>query len=89
MCSPSRRARRGARSISAGDAVVQSLLPAVERHERAALDEIDPADIETLKQLLEKVYHNLCTLDTVLPVNTGERKKIVSRDFVAATSGSL
>ena len=55
---------------AAGHAAVQRLLPSVYRHERAALDEIEPAAIGELKFLLEKIYRNLCTLDTVLPVAT-------------------
>ena len=52
----------------AGRTVVQRLLPAVERHERAALDGMAPADVEQLKVLLERVYDNLCAYDTVVPV---------------------
>lgn len=52
----------------AGRDVVQRLLPTVERHESAALDGVDPAEIDRLKQLLEQIYYNLCRLDTVLPI---------------------
>ncbi|WP_374944585.1 MarR family winged helix-turn-helix transcriptional regulator [Sphingomonas sp.] len=52
----------------AGQAVVQRLLPSVERHERAALDGIDRDDIDVLKRLLEKVYRNLRALDVIAPV---------------------
>lgn len=60
------------RLTPAGRAVVQRLLPAVARHERAALDGIDAADIKALKQLLDRIYCNLCSLDTVLPVMADE-----------------
>jgi DNA-binding MarR family transcriptional regulator len=56
------------RLTSKGRAVVQRLLPAVARHERAALDGIDADDAKALKQLLDRVYRNLCALDTVQPV---------------------
>lgn len=67
----------------AGRAVVQRLLPAVARHERAALNGLDPASIIQLKQLLAKVYHNLCVLDTVLPVmdeNDGVNLEAIQED---------
>ena len=54
----------------AGLETVKRLLPAVERHERAAFDGLDPAEVEKLKQLLDTVYGNLCALDTVVPVAT-------------------
>jgi DNA-binding MarR family transcriptional regulator len=53
---------------SAGRAVVMRLLPAVERHERAALDGLSAAEIRVFKTLLQKTYKNLCTLDTVVPI---------------------
>ena len=56
----------------AGHVVVQHLRPATERHERAALDGTDPAEIIKLKQLLDRIYSNLCTLDKVLPVMLGD-----------------
>ena len=56
----------------AGHALVQRLLPAVERHERAALDGVDPAEVATLKRLLDQLYHNLCVYDTVVPLGAGE-----------------
>ena len=66
---------------AAGVTVVENLLPAVERHERAALDGIDPATVKELKQLLDKIYGNLCTLDKVLPVTTGEVMDGIRSDF--------
>jgi DNA-binding MarR family transcriptional regulator len=56
----------------AGHAVVQRLRPATERHESAALDGVDPEDVKELKQLLEKIYRNLSSLDTVCPVLADE-----------------
>ena len=53
---------------SAGRSVVSRLLPAVQRHERAAFDGLEPAEIEKLKALLETVYANLCALDVVMPM---------------------
>ena len=53
---------------AAGQMVVQRLRPATERHERAALDGTDPIDVQMLKQMLDKIYANLCALDEVLPV---------------------
>lgn len=58
--------------LPAGRAIVLRLLPAVQRHESAALDGIDQAEVEVLKALLNKVYYNLCTLDTVLPIMVDE-----------------
>jgi MarR family transcriptional regulator, organic hydroperoxide resistance regulator len=49
----------------AGRAVVERLLPAVERHERAALMGIGAADTRRLKQLLNMIYDNLIALDEV------------------------
>ena len=52
----------------AGLVVVRLLQPASIRHESAALDGIEPEEVELLKQLLQKIYANLCTLDEVVPV---------------------
>jgi DNA-binding MarR family transcriptional regulator len=60
------------RLTPAGRAVVQRLLPAVERHERAALAGISAAEAQYFKDLLEKIYNNLCALDTVVPIISGE-----------------
>lgn len=57
---------------SKGRVMVERLLPTVERHERAALDEVNSADIRRLKLLLDKIYHNLVTLDKVLLIENDE-----------------
>ena len=48
-----------------GRATVERLLPAVERHERAALDGVNQADVRRLKRLLKSIYGNLLALDEV------------------------
>ncbi len=57
---------------SEGRVTVDRLLPVVERHERAALDGVDPADVRRLKRLLNAVYSNLLALDEVPPVGATE-----------------
>ena len=49
----------------AGRATVERLLPVVERHERAALDQVSAADVRRLKLLLKTIYGNLVALDEV------------------------
>ncbi len=56
-----------------GRAVVDRLLPAVERHERAALHGVSPADVRRLKLLLRAVYSNLIALDEVRPLSPEEQ----------------
>ena len=51
-----------------GRAMVERLLPAVERHERAALEGVSAADARRLKVVLNKVYANLLAFDEVLSV---------------------
>ena len=48
-----------------GRATVDRLLPAVERHERAALHGVNAADARRLKLLLRKVYANLIAFDEI------------------------
>ena len=55
-----------------GRATVDRLLPVVERHERAALDGVDPADVRRLKRLLKSIYSNLVALDEALPLGEAE-----------------
>ena len=52
----------------AGRELVQRLLPTVARHEQAALDGFSPGQVLVFKENLERVYQNLCDLDTVLPM---------------------
>ena len=59
----------------AGRALVERLVPAVERHERAALDGISPSDIRRLKQLLAKIYGNLVAFDEVKPLDVTKVEK--------------
>ena len=49
-----------------GRALVERLLPAVQRHEHAALEGVTAADVRRLKLLLNKVYANLIALDKPL-----------------------
>ena len=49
-----------------GRAMVERLLPAVERHEQAALDGVSVTEIRRLKTLLNRIYGNLIALDRVL-----------------------
>ena len=51
-----------------GDEVVLCLLPAVQRHEAAAFNDIHPGDVEALKALLAKITDNLCALDKIEPI---------------------
>lgn len=56
-----------------GRALVERLLPSVERHEHAALNGISQADIRRLKQLLGRIYSNLAMLDEALPAERTTR----------------
>ena len=55
--------------------MVERLLPVVERHERAALDGVSPADVRRLKVLLDTVYGNLVALDEVRPLDGGNAEE--------------
>ena len=72
----------------AGFVVVQRIRPATNRHERAALDGTDPADIKLLKQLLGKIYVNLCTLDKVLPVMVDADNSTASQTRTSSNQGA-
>ncbi len=48
-----------------GRNLVERLLPAVQRHEHAALDGVGEADIRRLKRLLKQIYENLIKFDEV------------------------
>jgi len=58
----------------AGRKLVEELLPAVERHEQAALEGISPADIRRLKSLLNQIYGNLMSFDKAI-LTAPKRKK--------------
>ena len=62
-----------------GRVMVERLLPVVERHERAALDGMSPADVRRRKVLLDTVYGNLVALDEVRSLSRG------TEDAVART----
>ena len=61
-----------------GRTMVERLLPAVQRHEGAALHGVAPADVRRLKLLLRTVYANLVSLDEIQPLRTvGETEDTV------------
>ena len=57
---------------ASGRRIVEKLLPAVERHEHAAVHGIGSADIRRLKQLLNKIYDNITSLDKALPLGLSD-----------------
>jgi len=60
---------------AAGRDLVEQLVPAVARHEAAALDDVSVADARRLKLLLDKIYANLIALDQAhLTEKPGRRK---------------
>lgn len=54
---------------AAGRVIVQRILPAVERHERAAFHGINAADVQYFKKMLNKVHGNLRERDSVVPIS--------------------
>jgi DNA-binding MarR family transcriptional regulator len=54
-----------------GRAMVEQLLPIVERHERAALADISIADVRRLKLLLNQVFVNISALDHAETIGLG------------------
>jgi DNA-binding MarR family transcriptional regulator len=57
-----------------GRSLVEQLLPAVARHETAALEGVSAADVRRLKLLLNRVYANLVRFDHVELLDSPEPK---------------